>query len=234
MNSIFERARQLTTETEATVIDLVTATIPWLAPLIPAYIAYWNMRDVLLFSGWLSGLGATVIEFLGLAAVHTAIQFWDYNRTRRKVDEAAPVYIAGAVGIFYLAVVLTVNVILDNAPIEQLVAKALLSLISVPAGITLAIRAQHSRQLLQVAAEKQERRDAKRPVALTTVNQVSTVDKVARPPKTVDTLTAAQRRIYDAIKANPEANYTEIGAQLGISRQAVSKQVKQMNGVIKQ
>ena len=159
MNNIFERLRQLTNETEATVIGLVAATIPWLAPIIPAYVAYQNMLSVLGFAPWLSFLGALVVEFLGLSSIHTAVQFWDYNRTRRKVDEAAPVYVAAAVGAFYLAVVLTVNVILDNAPVDQLIAKALLSLISVPAGVTLAIRAQHSRQLLQVEAEKQEKRE---------------------------------------------------------------------------
>lgn len=159
MNKAFEKIRNLTTETEATVIGLVAATIPWLAPFIPAYIAYHNMIEVLSFSSWLSLVGAAVIEFLGLSAVHTAIQFWSYNRTRRKTDEAAPVYVATAVGVFYLAVVLTVNVILDKAPVEQLIAKALLSLISVPAGITLAIRAQHSSYLLQVEAEKRERRE---------------------------------------------------------------------------
>jgi hypothetical protein len=234
MSNIFEQLRRLTNETEATVIGAVAATIPWLAPIIPAYVAYENMLHVLAFPSRLAIIGAAVVEFLGLSAIHTAVQFWDYNRTRRKVDEAAPVYIAAAVGAFYLAVVLTVNVILDSAPAEQLIAKALLSLISIPAGVTLAIRAQHSRQLLQVDADKRDRRLSKLTQPQPAVNQTSTVDKVDRAPKTVGDLTPGQRRIYDAMRANPAANYTEIGQQLGISRQAVSKQVKGMNGVMKQ
>lgn len=149
-------------EIEATVIDVVSAVIPWLAPLIPAYIAYQNMSSVLGFAPWLARIGALVVEALGLAAVHTAIQFWDFNRTRRQKDAAAPVKIAAAVGLFYLVLVLMVNIILDSAPVAEKVAKALLSLISVPAGVTLAIRAQHSNQILEIKIERERLREERK------------------------------------------------------------------------
>lgn len=187
MKEILGRLRDLTTEVEATVIGIVAAIIPWLAPLIPASIAYHNMREVLLFSPRLSAIGALVVEFLGLSAVDTAVKFWNYNQTKRKTDEAAPFYVAAGVGAFYLVIVLAVNVILDQTSIEQLVAKALLSLVSVPAGITMAIRAQHSRQLLELRAEKQERRELRRVVAPTVAPATTTATRTRPVAETTAT-----------------------------------------------
>lgn len=158
MNNLFRQLRAFTNEMEAIVIEWVAGWIPWLAPVIPAYIAYQNIRYVLGFPHELSLIGAAVVEGLGLAAVHTVIQFWDYNQTKRKTDSSAPVYIVVVVGAFYLAIVLTVNIILDNASVDQLVAKALLSLISVPAVVTLAVRSQHKQRILEIEAEKKDKK----------------------------------------------------------------------------
>ncbi len=57
--------------------------------------------------------------------------------------------------------------------------------------------------------------------------------QVYATPATVADLTEAQRRVYDAIKAQPDATHTQIGELLGISRQAVSGHVSRMNGVMK-
>lgn len=66
-------------------------------------------------------------------------------------------------------------------------------------------------------------------VQAATVPQPSPVALVAEP---VAKLTETQQRILDAFKEKPDATITEIAGQLGVTRQAVSKQVKQMNGVL--
>jgi len=147
----FDRLQELTRNLERVTLDLVAATTPWLAPLIPAYLAGHNMLAVLGFPLPLAVIGAAVVEFLGLAAVHTTFQFWQWNETGTGTFRA-PTRVAGLVGVFYLAIVITVNVILEvgRVPAVGIAAKALLSLISVAAGVVLALRSQHARRLVEI------------------------------------------------------------------------------------
>jgi hypothetical protein len=147
---------------ERVVIDVISAMTPWLAPLVPASMVYSNMMNDLGFDRWISLIGAAAVEFLGLSAINTAVEFWRYNEdkhyrqslrravSRRKSRKfnGAPFYVALFTGVFYIVVVLTVNAILDvgKEPIQNTAAKALLSLLSVDAGIIIAIRASHSRR----------------------------------------------------------------------------------------
>jgi len=153
---------KLTQALEATLIDNVAATIPWMAPIIPAWFAYENMTTVLGMPEMISLIGAAVVEFLGLATVSTTFKLWQYNDSKRKTDQNAPVQVAIGTTAFYLIIVLLVNVILDTSPVEARVAKALLSMLSVAGAVVLAIRAQHSRRLESIEAERQERREQRR------------------------------------------------------------------------
>lgn len=159
---------------ELMLVDVIAALIPWLAPVIPAFMAWQHMTSVLDFPGWVAGIGAAVVEFLGLSTVHTTFTFWQYNdeREARRVQNqrkargrkksqvrraaGAPVWVAGITAGFYLAVIITVNVLLDDAAMIERVAKALLSLLGTVAAVTLAIRAQHARRLSDAEERKAE------------------------------------------------------------------------------
>ena len=150
---------RLSRAVEGVLIDNVAATAPWLAPIIPAYMAWQAMVQSLLFPPLIAAAGALVVEFLGLSAVSTTFSFWDYNDARRKTDQRAPVAVALVTSLFYLTVILTVNVVLDTAPLVHRIAKGLLSSLSVVAAVVLALRAQHTRRLTSIEYEKQERRE---------------------------------------------------------------------------
>ena len=145
---------------ERVLIDNIAATTPWLAPLIPAYLVYHNMAGRLGFWHPLAMAGAVAVEFLGLGAVHTALEFWTYNDAKRQSDNAAPFWVALGAGLFYVVIVLTVNAVLDlvHTPAVDVLAKALLSLLSVDAALIIALRAQHRRRLAEIAAEKAGRK----------------------------------------------------------------------------
>ncbi|MBE2197114.1 MAG: hypothetical protein IAE79_00795, partial [Anaerolinea sp.] len=150
---------KMTQAAETAVLDNVAATTPWLAPLLPASIAYHHLKDYLQFSTPMALVGAGVVELLGLSAVHTAFQLWQYNDEKRESESAAPFVPAALAGGVYLLVVITVNVILEaantspsTAAIASIVAKALLSTLSIVAAFVLALRAQHARRI-----EKQRR-----------------------------------------------------------------------------
>lgn len=159
---------RITQALEHTLLDNLAATTPWLAPVLPAAIAYFNLTLYLDFPHWLAFLAAVCIEFLGLAAVHTVFQLWQYNESRRAKDVEAPVRLASAVGVAYMVVVLTVNVLLEVAAFEawtwqgvtHVVAKALLSLLSVVSAFVLAIRAQHQRLIVEQGEDKAQRAEA--------------------------------------------------------------------------
>lgn len=149
----------LTRALESTLIDNLAATIPWAAPCVPAYMMFHNLVTVIGFPQWVSFLAALVVEFLGLTTVSTTFQLWSWNDSRRKIDQPAPVRIAAITAGFYLLVVILVNVILDSAPFQQRLAKALLSMLSIIGAVVLAIRSQHARRLTEIEAEKGARRE---------------------------------------------------------------------------
>lgn len=175
--TFLQRCMGLSQALELMLVDVIAALIPWLAPVIPAYMAFSHMTSVLAFPAWVATLGAMVVEFLGLSTVHTTFSFWRYNderearriqhqqhgRGRRKAlprrAAGAPVLVAGITAGFYLAVIITVNVLLDDAGLVEKIAKALLSLLGTVAAVTLAIRAQHARRLAEAEERKLSRKE---------------------------------------------------------------------------
>lgn len=153
--------RRITKAAEGTLLDNVAATTPWLAPAIPAQMAYRNVHDYLGFDPVWSFLTGLVIEFLGLAAVHTTFQLWEFNEERKAGESEAPVRWAMLAGGAYIAIVLLVNVILElGVPGGTILAKALLSLLSIVGAFVLALRSQHSRRLAEREHETEKRREA--------------------------------------------------------------------------
>lgn len=144
---------------ESSLIDLIAAVTPWLAPLIPAYLVYHNMAERLNYSQPFALIGAAAVEFLGLSAVHTAVTFWKWNDNRK--SDRAPMWAAVCAGAFYVVIVLTVNAALDiwkDEPGVRIAAHALLSLLSVDAALIIAMRASHARMVRDDADERERRR----------------------------------------------------------------------------
>jgi len=170
---------------ESSAIDLVSATTPWLAPVIPASQTYLHAINSLKYGEPIAFVAALAVEFLGLAAVSTAVEFWNYNdalqarkdarvmvlkgeekkRAKERRVVGAPFQLAAGSGVFYIVIILTVNILLDwGKPFPQIAANVLLSLLAVPAAVIIAIRSQHRRKLA----------DAKRkPVSVTESGTVS-------------------------------------------------------------
>lgn len=143
---------------EVSLINNIAAITPWLAPIAPAYIAWSHMTNVLQFPPAIAVVVASVVEFLGLSTVITATQFWDWNDSKRQSDQSAPFWIALISAGFYLAIIITINVLLDNSNTIERIAKALLSLLSIVAAVIIAIRSQHARRVAGIELERQEKK----------------------------------------------------------------------------
>jgi hypothetical protein len=146
---------------EHNLITAVAITAPWLAPAIPAYFAVHNAQRYLTFGDgwtdtafvWIVGLA---VEFVGLASVHTAVEFWTWNDEKRKSDNPAPFWVALGAVVFYVTVVLTVNAVLELTQGLTVIvfARAALSLLSVNAAIIIGLRAQHARRRAEIDEQK--------------------------------------------------------------------------------
>lgn len=129
---------------EEKLIDNVARIVPWFAPLIPASFAFHNSMNVLRLVWYEAFIVAFVVELLGLATVHTFFSLAESLKTAKENKPKHETIIMGFMAAFYLAIVVTVNILLDLEHTWQIItARALLSLISIPAAVTLSIRNLH-------------------------------------------------------------------------------------------
>ena len=223
--------------------DLIGVIAMIATPLAAATLFGWNLygylveRSVPMALAIVGGLsGAVAIESVGIYAGHVGMDYARRRDWRGLVAAAAMAFYVwfgwskvpeyGAVFVMAGFVYLLVALRQEAAAIDQTTAA------SVKADTNWARRMElerermrHDERLARISAKAQPAQVAAQPDA--------TRDKLHATPTTVADLTEAQRRVYDAIKAQPGATHTQIGELLGISRQAVSGHVARMNGVMK-
>jgi hypothetical protein len=160
---------------ENRLLDLVAGISPWLAPLIPTYFAAYNAY-LYLAKGknwWDVGavvVVALVVELIGLAGVHTAVQFWNWNRTKNKSDDAAPMGMAILAVVVYVIIIISVNALLDYfavadpaaLPYVKIAAVAMLSLLALNSALIVALRASQGDRESRAEQAKQERKDSRK------------------------------------------------------------------------
>jgi uncharacterized membrane protein len=143
---------------EQNLIDRVARFTPFFVLAIPATFAYQNVTNPALLNMHpaIGLLIAVSIEGLGLAAVHTSLSLFEYlKQHKQKMNGEAATMLF--MTLFYLAVVVMVNIVLDMQHEWQIItAKALLSLVSIPAAVTLSIRQLHKARLNDEAENKAE------------------------------------------------------------------------------
>jgi hypothetical protein len=157
---------------ENRILNAIAAISPWLAPLIPTYYAAYNAYDYLAKGHEWYDVGlivamALTVEFIGLAGVHTAIQLWNYNRTKNASDDPAPLWLAILAVAFYMAIIITVNAALDYArvaspsslPYVKILAVSLLSLLALNSALIVALRAGQNDREERAEKRKTERKE---------------------------------------------------------------------------
>lgn len=212
---------------EGALVDNIAATSPWLAPVIPAYLVYRNMVEMLEFPVLIALVGALVVEFLGLSTVHTTFMLWDYNDKKRKTDQHAPMWVSLAVAFGYIVIVLTVNVLLDGGTWIHKLAYTMLSLLSVLGAVTLAVRAAHARRLSDIAAQKTAR---KRKVAETYAERsgkMAEVTEVAEPSGDWRNLPEEDRKLIANMSTDQIADWYKVSERTARSWR---KKAKGQNG----
>lgn len=142
----FDRLTEIVNSSENSILNLLSAFVPYLVPIIPAALTLDHVEHTMGFSPLVARASAFVVEVLGMAAVHTAIKFYRWNLRYKIESRRAPFWLALGVYAFYLVIVLTVNVLLEVEAARRtpvvIIAIGLFSLLSVPSGVLVSIRSQ--------------------------------------------------------------------------------------------
>ena len=160
-NRFFDQLNEWIRETEGSIVNFLSAFAPWLAPLTPAYMTYQHATGPLLqFPVWVAAPAALVVEILGFSTVSTYMAFWFFNKKNKADSRRAPVGLVVVAFIFYLAIVLFSNVMLDTFPNEawtSISVRALFTLQTIPAALIVAVRTQHRDMLQEYEAERKQK-----------------------------------------------------------------------------
>lgn len=160
---LFEWLSQSINGGEKAIIDLVSAIVPYLVPIIPASLMYDHALNDMGFAPWIAKTAGVVVELLGLASVSTAVRFFLYNKRFKKDAKnenpnKAPFKQVMTIYASYVLIVLVVNVILEWQNQTRtgwtIFAIAAFSLLSFPSGWLVALRAGFSEMLEEKNASK--------------------------------------------------------------------------------
>lgn len=164
MNSdFFDRLNVWIRGVESSIVNLMSSIAPWLAPIIPAYMTYSHATGVLEFPIVVAVPAALVVEILGFSAVSTFLAFWFYNRRTVAGTKRAPIEVVIIAFVFYLALIVTSNVLLDASKGTEwsnwavVAVRALYTLQTIPAALIVAVRTQHRELLSELSKERSEK-----------------------------------------------------------------------------
>jgi len=162
-SNIFDQINSIIRNVEGSIVNLLSGIVPWFAPIPAAYMSYVHMTKLLEFPSLVAGPVAAVIEVLGFATVSTILSFWSYNKRYSDEKKQAPVGLVVFAFVFYLGIVLVMNVIIEATVGTEMfkgaviVVRALLTLMSIPAALVLAVRTQHQEVLNDGEEQKRVR-----------------------------------------------------------------------------
>jgi hypothetical protein len=145
--NIFDRATRWVNSFEDSFVNFVSVIIPWLVPLIPAYILYTHLMTDLKWDRPWPLIAGTVVEGLGLATVNTYFRFERHNRKYKDQKNKMPLWVVIVAYVWYLAIVLFVNVVFDwraGVDFTRIIAILSFSTLSLPASALISVRGMHS------------------------------------------------------------------------------------------
>lgn len=150
---------------ERSVLDLLSAIVPYTTASIPAYLTLTHTYTLMDFPYSIAVLSAFTVEVLGVTSVSTAIRFYQWNTNHKSKGEKAPFWLAILTYLFYIIVTLSVNVLLEiyagTRNPAVIWAIGLFSLLSIPSGVLISVRAQFGEMLEDKREKNEERKRAR-------------------------------------------------------------------------
>lgn len=167
--NVFDKINAFIRNVEGSFVSTISAIAPWFAPLPAAVMSFMHMTGVLGFDAWVAWAVAITIEILGFSTISTWLSFWSWNRRYQSKDslKRAPMGFVFGAFIFYLTIVISMNVLLDaagyfpdvlNEKVIIVVVRGSLTLLTIPAGLIIATRVQHNDLIDEMRRAKEEKK----------------------------------------------------------------------------
>jgi hypothetical protein len=161
--SVFTSISETINGGERAFLDALSAVVPYTTAAIPAYLTYDHTFKQMGFPYYIAVLSAFTVEVLGVTSVSTAIRFFQWNKNHANEKDKAPFFLAIFTYGFYILITLSVNVILevyagDRSP-AVIWAIGLFSLLSLPSGVLISVRAQFGEMLEDKREKVQQKKE---------------------------------------------------------------------------
>ena len=133
--NIFERLSTWIDSAEFSFTTFISKVVPWLVPVIPAYVTGYHVSKTLDFRLVFGVIAGVVVEGLGFASIHRLFMFWQNNKRYTSDQNKMPLWIPIVSFIWYLVVVLVVNTLLEvdaGASLVRVIAIGALTTLSIP------------------------------------------------------------------------------------------------------
>lgn len=195
-------------------------------------------------------VSAAGLELVGILSGHNAVRFWEMGN---KIHAA----LCGVILVSYVVLGISgLESVLAKGTVMFLVAPLVYLLVGMQGELnrseskkgvqerqSLAIelrkeeaaaQRQHELELerLRLDAEVKKER-ARQPKVVAGTQPATVARQPVNHPSTVDELTPGQLRVYEVMRDNPDLSQADIAKQLNVSRQAVGKHVRVINGLAK-
>ena len=193
-------------------------------------------------------VSAAGLELVGILSGHNAVRFWESGS---KIHAA----LCGGILISYVVLGISgLESVLAKGTVMFLVAPLVYLLVGMQGELnrsesrkgtqerqSLAIelrkeeaaaQRQHQLELEKLRLDAEVRKERARQPKVVAPRQPATIyPQPVNHPSTVDELTPGQLRVYEAMRDNPNLSQADIAKKLEITRQAVGKHVKAINGL---
>ena len=194
--------------------------VPLLAGILPAYLTWSHIVNVLGFPNWVGLAGAGVIEFIGLGAGNELMKVWNHNRKYKDKSNQMPMLAPFLTGFWYVAIMVSFNVILEaqpNSVFWKIVSIALFATLAIPAYTLVAgktLRMEWKNERTQILAERRENRQNERTSNRTNVKRTQRTNALPNEQRT--RIGSFVRKVQSNEQRTPGP--TEIANELGVSK----------------
>jgi hypothetical protein len=231
---------------EAAPLALATKFGPWLTPLVPAYFVQRAMTTTLHAPSQWGWLAAAALEVVGIAATNSLLRAYQWEKERRKIDPAAPLWWNVAACTVYYGTAFLLVFFLEIWPTAIKLAPAAFVILSGTSALVLALvgdQKRRERLVGELSDKRQADRSAKRYADTLPTGQAdrSLTGEVNTPD--IDRLQAgrrakqqaAEQKLLTYITHQPDFTHNEAAHFVGRSRPWVSDKLKEFedSGVIK-
>ena len=139
---------------ETRLITFTSRVAPWLSTIPQSYAIGHAVYTIIGWPAIVAIITALGIETMGIGVTNTALELYGYNRSKRKSDPAAPLWLSVALVVVYYAATIILTAVLERNAVL-----ALFPALSAVAAGTLALRADQAARVEGIKAEKAEKRN---------------------------------------------------------------------------